>query len=164
MDVVEQTQTVLHLRATETYGYFLTVLALGVAAYGVLLARKKPWGKTLAGYAAPIGTVMLIPLALYFFVRTIDVELDKAGGQARVREVSVFDLPVRDDRMPLGGAHAVLERARRRNSGYGFRVSLETGTTLLPLRTHFENDEATERATLKVVSDFLGVAPEIPFD
>lgn len=164
MDVIQQTGTLLHLRATETYGYFLTVLALAVAVYGVLVARKKPWGKTLAGYAAPIATVMLIPLALYFFVRTIDVELDKAAGQARVREVSVFGLTVRDEAMALGGAHAVLERARRRNSGYGYRVCLEAGATLLPLRTNFENDEATERATLRVVSDFLGVAPEIPFD
>lgn len=164
MDVIQQTGTLLHLQATETYGYFLTLLALAFAAYGVWVARKKPWGKTLAGYAAPIATVTLIPLALYFFVRTIDVELDKAGGQARVREVSVFGLTVRDEAMPLGGAHAVLERARRRNSGYGFRVSLEAVATLLPLRTNFDNDEASARATLKVVSDFLGVPPEIPFD
>ncbi|MEW6431459.1 MAG: hypothetical protein AB1730_08100 [Myxococcota bacterium] len=164
MDVIQQTGTLLHLRATEGFGYGLTLLALGVAAYGVRVARRKPWGKTLAGYAAPIATVMLIPLALYFFVRTIDVELDKAAGQARVREVSVFGLTVRDEAMALDGAHAVLERARRRNGGYGFRVCLEAGATLLPLREGCDDGEASARATLKVVSDFLGVPPEIPFD
>ena len=64
MDVTQQTETLLHLRATETYGWFLTVLALGMAGYGVLVARKKPWGKTLAGYVAAIAEWhMLLALA-----------------------------------------------------------------------------------------------------
>lgn len=164
MDVVQQSETLLHLRGSEDYGWFLTVLALGAAAYGVAVARKKPWGKTLAGYAAPIATVMLIPIALYLFVRTVDVQLDKASGQAHVREVAAFGVPVRDVTMPLAGAHPVLERVRRRNSGYGYRVCLESSAMLLPLREGFDNDEAAERATLKVLVDFTGVAAEIPFE
>jgi len=162
MEIVEQTSALLHLRASEDYGWALAALALGYAAWGAGLARRRR-AKGLAGYAAPLATLLFVPLALYGFVRRTDAVVDVAAGQLRVREVTAFGVPVRDEALPLAGAHPVLEREARRGGAFAWRVALESGPRVVPLRVDYSPDEAAERATLQRVASLLGVEAEVPF-
>lgn len=153
METVAQTETLLHLRASETSGVAVAV-ALGVFALGCLLlaAKVKSKGLRIAGLAGGGLLALGVLAALHFGVRTTQAVLDKTKNEARVTVKSVLGLRVSEQTMVLQGSFPRLAAFDARAQKYG-KIELARGNDTIDLNA---GDEATRTQTVEQIEAFLG--------